>query len=68
MSGEQLTLPGAELRYRVVPVRDISGQSWGAKCETCGRWLTKWDYTRAVAARSAAHELDRRDGRQHRCA
>jgi hypothetical protein len=65
----QLTLDGTDARFRIVPIREgFTSDCFGAKCAACGKWLTKWDFTREDAASGAEHELDRVDGREHRCA
>jgi hypothetical protein len=56
----QLTLDEVDPRYRV---SEIEKGRWlkpcfGARCTSCGAWLTKWDFTPEDAAASAAQALE----------
>ena len=43
-----------EERFRTDKAIRTSPRGWGVKCDGCGAWVTKWDWTRDDALAVAA--------------
>ena len=53
--------------FRVVEVKCLHGQCYGAKCNACGQWLTKHDWDEEDATACAEDALTRTDRWRHEC-
>ena len=53
--------------FRVVEIKCLHANCWGAKCNGCGAWLTKHDWDAEEAASNALDAFTRTDRWQHIC-
>jgi len=64
---EAVTPDGRDPRVRTYNQKWYGPDWWAATCVACGQALTKYDHSEQQAHDGAVAELDRADGRGHKC-